>query len=138
MFYLIYSSKAVPGLKESDLKNILASAQRRNSENDITGLLIFHEGTFIQMLEGNEQTVMDTFERIEEDDRHTAVLRLFSGNEENRHFPDWKMALKVVDESEFEAIGAFTSLEEGNRLLHQVKEDHIGLKMLRYFYQLKE
>lgn len=138
MFYLIYSSKAVPQISENELRDIISAAERNNRENNITGLLIFYNGTFIQMLEGDESAVMETFDKIEEDERHTAVLKLFSGNEEKRHFPDWKMALRVVDEATFNKIDAYETLEEGDRFLNQINDDHIGLRMLRYFYDMKK
>ena len=138
MFYIIYSSKAAPGIQESDLKDIISTAEKRNNENHITGILIYHDGTFIQMLEGDEDAVNETFDRIQEDARHTTVLKLFSGNEEERHFPKWKMALKVVDESTFKKINAYESLEEGSRFLNQINDGHIGLRMLRFFYEMKK
>lgn len=137
MYYLIYSSKAAPGLTEDDLHHIITASQRNNESNDLTGLLVFHNGSFIQMLEGDEDAVQETFDRIVEDERHTAVYKLFSGQTDSRHFPDWKMAMRVVDENEFNHISAYEPLEAGDRFLHQVEDDHIGVRMLRYFYEMR-
>ena len=70
MYYLIYSSKASDGMNETDLKQILAKAEEKNKKQNITGLLVYFNGTFIQMLEGKKEDVLETFERIEDDDRH--------------------------------------------------------------------
>lgn len=136
-YYLIYSSKAVPGITEKHLQDIIRQAETKNDLKGITGMLVYHDRTFIQMLEGNEQAVRETFDRITEDYRHTAVIELFSGYENKRHFADWNMALEVVDDATFSKIGAYRTLEDGDRLLHQVDDGHIGLKMLRYFYEMR-
>lgn len=137
MYYLIYSSMASPGIRESDLKDIIVSAERNNHDDEITGMLIYHDGTFFQMLEGSKEKVIASFEKIKQDPRHSAVIKLFEGETSKRHFPDWKMALKVVNAEEFEKIKAYETIEEGNKFLNEVNDDHIGLQMLRFFYQQK-
>ena len=96
-------------------------------------MLILYKDTFIQMLEGEQDAVYQTFDRIQEDERHDNVLVLFEGISERRHFPNWKMALEVIDQEAFNKIDAYESLAEGDRFLNEVDDDHIGLKMLRFF-----
>lgn len=138
MYYLIYSSVASEKLDEKSLEEILVTAELRNKQFNITGLLVFFDGTFIQMLEGDEEDVLNTFERIEDDPRHDQVIKLFSGQTDKRHFPDWKMALQVVDKATFSSIEAYEPLSEAERFLNEVNDDHIGLKMLAYFYEMKK
>lgn len=134
MYFLIYSSMASPEIEESDLKDIIVSAEKNNNQDEITGMLIFHDGTFFQMLEGSKEKVHAAFEKIQDDPRHSAIIKLFEGETSKRHFPDWKMALKVVHPEEFEQIKAYETIEEGNRFLSEIDDDHIGLNMLRFFY----
>ena len=138
MYFIIYSSKANHDISEGDLHKILEDSKRHNESKGITGMLIFYKDTFIQMLEGEEEDVVSTYERIKEDDRHDTVLKLFEGYTSKRHFPDWKMALEVVDEGYFREIDAYESLDEGDKFLHEVEDDHIGLKMLAFFYDQKK
>jgi hypothetical protein len=138
MYFLIYSSKANHDISQQELHDILEDSKKNNAANEITGMLILYKDTFIQMLEGDGQAVKATFERIKEDDRHYPVLTLFEGYTDKRHFPDWKMALEVVDEDSFRKIDAYESLEEGDRFLHQIDDDHIGLRMLKFFYDQKK
>lgn len=138
MYFIIYSSKVSHSISEDDLHAILEASKRNNERNGITGMLILYKDTFIQILEGNEEDVVATYSRIKKDDRHDTVLKLFEGYTDKRHFPDWKMALEVVDEDHFREIDAYESLEEGDRFLHEVKDDHIGLKMFTFFYDQKK
>lgn len=138
MYFVIYSSKAAQNISQEELHKILESSEKNNKVSDITGMLILYNDTFIQMLEGEEEDVLNTYERIAKDDRHDSVLKLFEGYTDKRHFPDWKMALEVVDEDYFREIDAYESLSEGDKFLQNVDDDHIGLKMLRFFYEQKK
>ena len=125
-------------MNETDLKEILAKADEKNKKQNITGLLVYFDGTFIQMLEGKKEDVLETFERIGDDDRHEQIIKLFFGDTDKRHFPNWKTALQVLDEATFSKIESYESLAEGNRFLQELNDDHVGLKMLRYFYEMKK
>lgn len=138
MYFIIYSSKAAQNISQEELHKILESSEKNNKVSDITGMLILYNDTFIQMLEGEEEDVLNTYERIAKDDRHDSVLKLFEGYTDKRHFPDWKMALEVVDEDYIREIDAYESLSEGDKFLQNVDDDHIGLKMLRFFYEQKK
>lgn len=138
MYYLIYSSKESESTTELELKQIMEQSEKNNKRQNITGLLIYFHGTFIQMLEGTEKDVLETFGRIENDPRHEQIIKLFSGETDKRHFPNWKMALQVVDEETFKKIESYESLSEGDLFLQHMTDDNMGLKMLRYFYEMSK
>ena len=75
-------------MNEIDLKEILAKADEKNKKQNITGPLVYFNGTFIQMLEGKKEDVLETFERIGDDDRHEQIIKLFFGDTDKRHFPN--------------------------------------------------
>ena len=72
---LLYCSVSVaPQLTNRDLEQILASARCRNSAADITGMLIYYRGEFVQILEGNKKSVENVYEKfIGPDAKHTAL-----------------------------------------------------------------
>jgi len=88
---LIYKSRC-KGLASWDLVNsILASSERNNPADGITGILVATETHFLQVLEGEFEKVNATFERIARDTRHdTLQLISFTGIEE-RKFSNWAM-----------------------------------------------
>jgi hypothetical protein len=56
---LLYCSVSVPSkLTHVDLDHILASARRRNVAVNITGLLLYYRGEFVQILEGEKESVI--------------------------------------------------------------------------------
>ncbi len=87
---LIYASRPF-GFDDLALTGILASAERNNIRDHITGSLICREDLFIQMLEGPDDTVQAAFKRIRYDDRHTDVALLWTGEVAARQFPEWAM-----------------------------------------------
>ncbi|MCB0370966.1 MAG: BLUF domain-containing protein, partial [Bdellovibrionales bacterium] len=70
VFHLVYLSHAKDNITYSDIQNILHSAIKNNQKKEISGLLIFREGFFLQLLEGAEPSVMETVSRVIQDRRH--------------------------------------------------------------------
>ncbi len=73
------------------IDRILASSRRNNALVEVTGALMFNASFFAQVLEGPQQAVEATFERIQQDPRHGDVSLLsFAPNP--RAFGAWSMA----------------------------------------------
>lgn len=85
---------------ESLLVPILEASVRRNLELGITGMLLYSAGNFIQVLEGDEKSVLDTYERICQDRRHRHVTQLYVGEVRERHFSRWSMGYKQLREED--------------------------------------
>jgi hypothetical protein len=92
MYELIYRSVARPGIGPNDISNILNTSRSFNALHNITGCLLFHNGEFIQILEGNKLTVQALFSHIQNDNRHSNVILLEEDEKEERMFPLWSMA----------------------------------------------
>lgn len=92
---LIYASAAAVGMPYGTLVDIMSHAQQRNPEREITGMLCYGSGQFLQALEGERATVTTLYHRIAGDARH-AQCQLMSVEEISaRDFPEWSM--KVVN-----------------------------------------
>ena len=96
MFNLVYRSLASPTIDHPQIEEILEQARRFNEDHDITGCLVFHQGIFLQYLEGKQTTVLELYSRIKKDIRHTAVTLLESGHIYSREFDTWSMAYQNV------------------------------------------
>ena len=91
---LIYTSSARYNLKPSHINDILGHARANNRNVGITGLLVFHEGVFLQVLEGEHSTLTQLYARIRRDWRHTDCKALLAEPVAARMFPDWTMAYR--------------------------------------------
>jgi hypothetical protein len=83
----------IPLNRARELLDILAISRARNAAAGITGVLISNEDRFVQILEGEQSAVEDTFNRIRSDGRHTAVTIFQTGTAPQRQFENWSMAL---------------------------------------------
>jgi hypothetical protein len=90
-----YSANKIGGTVDhmrSGMNQILAASRRNNGSVGLTGALMFSAGYFGQVLEGPQEAIEATFERIQQDRRHGDVNLLEFKEVANRSFGDWSMA----------------------------------------------
>ena len=78
--------------RDAEIRQILETARRNNSQADVTGALLFSSGYFAQALEGPRTAIEKIFERIQRDNRHGDVTVLESVSGSERDFSQWSMA----------------------------------------------
>ena len=76
-YAIVYVSSASTGLEESEIKTLLAKSVAWNNNHGLTGILLFSDGNFFQIIEGDENVIKDLFESIKQDPRHHNVLQIF-------------------------------------------------------------
>ena len=96
---LIYSSRQrLPASADvaAEVDAIVATSVFKNALVEVTGLLLAHEGWFVQVLEGPAQAVMTTYQRILNDPRHSECRILSAGPVPQREFSDWDMCARQI------------------------------------------
>jgi hypothetical protein len=96
---LIYLSELI-GRDETSLGPILSASVRRNLEASVTGMLLYSQGTFLQMLEGEEGAVNATYQRIEQDPRHHRLVLLSVEPVAQREFDRWSMGFRHLSHAD--------------------------------------
>lgn len=71
---------------------LLNQARAEHQRSNLTGLLLYHEGQFLQVLEGPEAPLREFFARIALDPRHCKLQKLADGPKLQRDFSDWYMS----------------------------------------------
>jgi len=112
VYQLLYASAASPSLDGSEMLKILEHSREANAQRDVTGVLLYCEGSIIQLLEGEETTVESLFETISADKRHDSVQRLYNDTNAQRQFPDWTMGYEELPASVAADIGDLKQLAE--------------------------
>jgi hypothetical protein len=90
------------------LRAILDASRTHNARCGVTGALMFNSGCFAQVLEGPLGHVEETFERIQQDERHGDVSLLALDPVADRSFPNWSMGFvgaSLEDAERFETLG---------------------------------
>lgn len=119
IFHLVYRSYA-KDLDAIDIARILNKSQANNSKTGVTGLLLYRQNTFIQLLEGEEQTVKETYNKIIKDSRHSDVKILIESKSSLRIAPEWSMNYV---ESISENISIKSLFEIFEQLAHESPKD---------------
>jgi hypothetical protein len=95
LFRLVYHSRSTLDLAHGpftdQVVDIIANAMTNNRRFNVTGGLIYDRDWFVQVLEGDRDAVIGTFERIAVDPRHRNLVIAESAHTRARRFPDWWM-----------------------------------------------
>ena len=108
VFQMVYASSATVPFSKDDLRELLEHSRRNNERVGISGLLLYHDGDFMQLLEGGEQAVRTTYERILQDSRHRGCLLLITRHVAERTFPDWSMGFRDFASGEVQATPGYS------------------------------
>ena len=98
MLSLIYVSSSVRMLNSQQLLDILNQSRDNNSTKDVTGLLLYKSGNFMQVLEGEDAIVEELYAKIRTDPRHKDVSVISREQIQARQFPAWEMAFQNLDD----------------------------------------
>jgi hypothetical protein len=98
---LIYLSNGITETEFSKeaLDALLVKARKNNMRLDVTGLLLYRKGNFLHILEGPEQAIQKVFRKIEDDPRHTGLLKLLDESIEERAFVSWFMGYRDLSKT---------------------------------------
>ncbi len=91
MIQIIYASAATVQFSVADLKQLLTIARANNETLGVSGMLVFHEGSFLQVLEGQDDAVLSLYAKIETDKRHDNVQLILRSTIEEPSFGEWRM-----------------------------------------------
>jgi hypothetical protein len=94
-----------PKTMATTIQAILAASRRNNAAVGVTGALMFNAGCFAQVLEGPKAAVENTFERIQQDERHGDVSVLSFGPVADRSFDRWSMGFVGESVADAEQYG---------------------------------
>ncbi len=127
LILLAYSSVGTHQFEQSELVDLLAFARKFNEQNDLTGMLLYVDGSFFQILEGDPKTLHDLYFRIERDTRHAHVIKLIEMPIQERAFSEWSMGFAKVTRADLATIpglndffgrgSVFTDLKPGKAQL---------------------
>ncbi|MBG6081155.1 BLUF domain-containing protein [Rubrivivax gelatinosus] len=96
--HCIYASAACEPFDAATLRDMLADSRLRNERNGITGMLLYADGSFFQVIEGPAQAVSELFARIVADPRHEQVTRIIEEPIPRRSFGNWSMGFPTDSE----------------------------------------
>ncbi|UYZ64682.1 BLUF domain-containing protein [Hymenobacter weizhouensis] len=116
MHHIIYQSAETAPLSDAELRQLLQHWRAYNHSQGITGILLYSEGQFLQIIEGGEAEVQALFERIERNYRHVHVVKLADGPIPQRCFTEWSMGYVPLEPAAFTRVRGYLDLQQSEEL----------------------
>lgn len=123
-------------MSQDELVALLDKARTFNRAHGVTGLLIYHQHEFLQLLEGEREVVASLYDAVCRDARHQQVYTLWEGPLQARSFDDWSMAFVAPDEAALRAHPGYECVlkeglaglgkgSSGKKILMQMRDDFL-------------
>lgn len=135
MYHLVYTSYGSQPFSESDLIQLLNQSNTWNKTKEITGMLLYLQGKFIQVLEGDKSEVKKLYEKIANDTRHKKVTIVIEGDYPERLFKDWSMGFKQITDDEFKTLSGFQDIDAFFEKQQSLEGKNLILIFLQLFYR---
>ena len=104
---IIYRSIATHRVGAAELDRLVQQARIHNFSQNITGLLLFADRQFLQVLEGEPEVVAEMFAYISQDARHARVAVLVNEPAPRRLFPEWSLGFGFVNAAALARLTAY-------------------------------
>ncbi len=104
MIQISYVSQSKKPLSSEELLALLLQFRANNEARGVTGMLLYCNGTFLQVIEGEDQVVADLFARIQKDSRHESIQMLSRRSIESREYADWSMGFERVTDERLKSV----------------------------------
>jgi len=91
-YQIMYSSQATTPMTIAGLEKILEDARTGNQARNVTGALVYVDGVFFQIIEGDKEVVCKLMANIASDSRHQSVKVFHEADVDARAFESWSMA----------------------------------------------
>jgi hypothetical protein len=111
MLRTLYISQSTidPATLDGEVASIVETSVRNNRPAQLTGMLLTHDGWFLQALEGPDRAVEAAMDRIRRDPRHKAVKVLAMLQAKERVFGDWNMCARTLNQVDAEILATLDS-----------------------------
>ena len=122
-----YISNKSEHVNKKDIQEIFETTQKNNKSRNITGILLYLENSFFQVLEGDRQELVAVFNTIEMDDRHENIFVVIDKPIDKQTFKDYKSGFSIVKNSEdLQNLNKYlnetsTSIEESKNILNIIQ-----------------
>lgn len=134
MLQMIYTSVATVEFSEDDLNALLFKSRKNNEKSDITGMLLYEDGTFLQIIEGPDDALRQLIEKIEKDPRHERIITISQRAIPKREFEQWRMGFAKLNKDQLLALPGFEDFfDDEPSLSHLRKEAWLTRRILLHF-----
>ncbi len=129
---ITYISRLANPLSVDEIKAIGITSSQNNKRANITGLLVYFEKLFFQIIEGDEERIDQLYEKISNDPRHKDIVRLKTEDGiDQRLFPSWSMKTINLDSDVDELVNPIKILLQAVTESHTIIEQYTQPTILK-------
>jgi hypothetical protein len=129
IYCLVFTSVATRKVSDEDLKGLLVKSRQNNLALNITGMLLYLDPYFMQILEGDESIIDEKFKKISNDEMHHKVSLIYKQPIEERSFSKWTMGFNKIGIEYFEDAENLIEIYKNDAFKKHPKEVIELLKM---------
>jgi hypothetical protein len=138
MFQLLYVSTATRPFNETDLVMLLKAARKKNALLHINGMLLYKQGKFMQILEGEESAVRKLYAEISQDPRHGNLTVILERQCPKSVFSDWSMGFVNLRDDIIQSLPGYTQfMNTPLDSTHFVNDPTLSMQFLNIFKYAK-
>lgn len=130
---LAYTSIASHHMTHEELLTLLSQCRKNNLPTDITGMLLYMEGCFFQVLEGEPDQLEALYDKIVKDPRHHDVMKLILEPIDARCFSNWSMGFQHITKEELSSITGLTDFLDRDSNGFAGMESSRARKLIEFF-----
>lgn len=104
LIHFVYASVATQPFGKEDLTELLRQSRPANSRLGLTGMLLYSQGSFFQVLEGQPDSIDALYRKLLPDPRHRQVTAIIREPISKRYFGEWSMGFSTVSPYELADI----------------------------------
>ncbi|POZ18715.1 diguanylate phosphodiesterase [Lelliottia aquatilis] len=133
---IIYRSHLCENVPVKALEEMVAAANIKNGESDVTGILLFNGTHFFQLLEGPEESVFRIYNNICHDKRHYNLVELLCDYAPSRRFG--KAGMELFDLRTYEREEVLQHVLDKGTTKYQLTYNDRALQFFRTFVEATE
>jgi hypothetical protein len=104
LIHIIYASVETQAFSSAQLTELLQEARVKNEDLHMTGMLLYSDGNFFQVLEGEPDSVDGMYQKLHLDKRHQQLTLIVREPIAKRYFADWSMGFSSVTPEELRQV----------------------------------
>lgn len=112
-YAVTYVSTASRDLNAEEISELLKYSKENNNSRGITGILLFSEGNFFQIIEGEKEKILELYQRIKTDKRHHNLIQIVGKEIHNEAYNGY--------EADFISEGSYINPEKFQHYLNYLK-----------------
>jgi len=124
-------------MSSAELAELLEAARAHNADQAISGMLLYKDLSFLQVLEGPADRVLALYAAIRADPRHSKVRTLFEHPVERREFPEWTMGFQNLDRTDLSNVEGYSDVMNSSGRARTLFENPSTAKRLLLLFRAR-